>query len=49
MKETFEVSNAFIQYATRLGHKILFKTVLFEKEYVWMQDHEGTIYLEPLF
>lgn len=49
MKNTVEVSNAFILYATKLGHKILFRTSLFGKDYVWMKDQEGTIYLERLF
>ena len=28
-----------------MGQKVLFHTVLFGKDYFWMQDRDGTIYL----
>lgn len=29
------------------GQRIVAKTILFEKSYFWMQDHDGTTYLLP--
>jgi len=28
-----------------MGQEVLFKTVLFDKEYFWMKDGDGVIYL----
>lgn len=48
-------ADGFIAMALQAGHKILFQTVLpapgswwcdSGKEYVWMKDIDGTIYLE---
>ena len=42
--------------ATYMGQKILFRTVLFGKDYYWMEDGDGVVYLakvgennEPVF
>lgn len=31
-----------------MGQKVLFKTWLYGKDYVWLQDGDGTIYLVRL-
>lgn len=50
-------ADGFIAMALQAGHKILFQTVLpapgswwcdSGKEYVWMKDVDGTIYLERI-
>lgn len=49
MKHDFEIpADSFIAFAVNAGHRILFHTVLFGKDYMWMQDIDGTIYLERM-
>lgn len=38
----------YLQLLLDAGCKFLFRTVLFGKSYVWMQDREGTIFLERI-
>lgn len=33
---------------SRAGHKFLFSTNLFGKDYAWLKDPYGTIYLEKI-
>lgn len=45
----FEIpKNSFVAMAIAAGHKVLFHTVLFGKDYMWLQDLDGTIYLERI-
>lgn len=37
-----------LTYAIKVGHKVLYTVEHFGKEYVWMRDPEGTLYMEKL-
>jgi hypothetical protein len=40
--------NQFLQLLYDAGCKFLFRTELFGKEYVWMKDRTGAIFLERM-
>lgn len=39
---------AYLQMLVDSGCKLIFRTVLFGKEYVWMKDSFGQIFLERI-